>query len=100
MNDDEMLWLTTEDNPFDFFTQQDRWINYDYQMGYNTCGKIAKASRYSHNLSTAENRRAINDACLDLIRNNGTNFVLSRDGTQVFRYLITSKKVPAGAEEI
>ena len=32
------LWITTEDNPFDFFTETDRWINYDYQMGYDTCG--------------------------------------------------------------
>lgn len=63
------LWITTEDNPFDPFTQMDRWMNYDYQMGYNTCGLLARLSRCSHNLTEKENEDAIEDAVKEILRN-------------------------------
>lgn len=91
MQKEREYWLTTEDNPFDFFTQTDRWLNYDCQMGYNTCGKIAKTSRYSHNLSPMERTMAINDACQDIVKNPATNFVLSRNGQKIFFYRLITK---------
>lgn len=80
------LWVTTEDNPFDPFTQMDRWINYDTAQGYFTCAKLARLSRYStRNLSDGENSQAIEDACRDLLRNHP--FTLSRDGKRMVQYL-------------
>lgn len=82
----KQLWITTEDNPFDPFTQMDRWMNYDYQMGYDTCGKLARLAHCSNNLTQAENDTRINEAVLDLIELPGGT--LSRDGTQWIRYVL------------
>lgn len=30
------VMLTTEDNPFDPFTQYDEWYAFDYEKGYHT----------------------------------------------------------------
>lgn len=79
------LWVTTDDNPFDPFTQPNRWLNYDCQMGYFTVGKLVQLSRWSSNLSDKENEDAINEAIHDLIDN--VSFTLSRDGTRIVNYL-------------
>lgn len=79
------LWITTEDNPFDYFTETDRWINYDYQMGYDTCGKVARLAHCSNNLTQFENEERITAAVLDLLELPGGT--LSRDGTQWIKYV-------------
>lgn len=38
----EEVMLTTTDNPFDPFTQWDDWYAYDEQMGYCSCGYLAR----------------------------------------------------------
>lgn len=88
------LWITTEDNPFDPFTQMDRWMNYDYQMGYNTCGLLVKVSRYSHNLTEKENEEAIEDAVKEILRN--IPFAVSSIDQHVVEYLpaIEGKTIP------
>lgn len=63
------VWITTEDNPFDPFTQMDRWIEQDIRSGYNTCGLLARISRYSHNLTEKENESAMEDAVKDILKN-------------------------------
>ena len=83
------LWITTEDNPFDFFTETDRWINYDYQMGYDTCGKLARLAHCSSNLTLSENSERINQAVLDLLETPGGT--LSRDGKRWVNYVIAVK---------
>lgn len=59
------IMLTTADNPFDPFTQFFAWFNYDWRMGYNTCGWIDKLAPTSDNLTDYENtwiiQRAINE---------------------------------------
>ena len=32
------LWITTEDNPYDPFTQFQHWLSWDQSHGYDTCG--------------------------------------------------------------
>ena len=52
----EQLWITTNDNPFDFFTQFDDWYLFDESKGYHTCSLVARVARTSSELSDYENR--------------------------------------------
>ena len=42
---DQMIWLTTNDNPFDFFEQFDDWYKFDESKGYCTCSLIARITK-------------------------------------------------------
>ena len=55
-------WVTTEDNPFDPFTQFDDWDRYDRDSGYHTCRHIAGLAQTSSALSEAENEAEIEEA--------------------------------------
>lgn len=46
----EKFRLTTEDNPFNPFTQWDDWYLFDLQKGYYTCERLAKLSRLPSHL--------------------------------------------------
>lgn len=65
---DTEVMLTTFDNPYDPFDDFISWWMFDTEMGYNTCGLIARLSRYSEELSVSEDKleteRAI-DAIVD-----------------------------------
>ena len=65
---DTETMLTTFDNPYDPFDDFTSWWMFDTEMGYNTCGLIARISRYSEELSVSEDKleteRAI-DAIVD-----------------------------------
>ena len=67
-------WVTTEDNPFDPFTQFDDWDRYDRDSGYHTCRYIAGLAQTSNALSEAENEAEIEEAVdricmLNVLRN-------------------------------
>ncbi len=51
MAQDEEYMLTTEDNPYNPFTNFDEWYAFDTQKGYNTCGYLARVSFTSSELS-------------------------------------------------
>lgn len=57
--------LTTTDNPFDPFTQNDEWRQWDMQNGYHTDAYLARIIRFSFDLSEAdqeaEEERAIDE---------------------------------------
>ena len=36
------FYLTTSDNPFNYFTQYDQWLRYDTDYGYNTNCLVAR----------------------------------------------------------
>lgn len=56
--------LTTQDNPFDPFTQFDDWFEFDEKNGYHSCQLLARVAKVSDELSNAdynaEVERAIN----------------------------------------
>lgn len=63
----KQVWITTVDNPFDPFTQWDRWFNYDEQMNYKTCERVASLAHCNEeNLSPKENDELINQAIVRL----------------------------------
>lgn len=91
MKEREEIWATTEDNPFNPFTQWNRWANYDYQMGYNTCDKIAYLAACSDNLTDQENRDNLDHAVIDLCANG--SFVIQPVMQKVCYYRLVSPKI-------
>lgn len=37
--------LTTKDNPYNPFTEWEKWYDYDEALGYHTCGLIARIAK-------------------------------------------------------
>lgn len=68
MSQTKDIWITTVDNPFDPFTQFDRWLNFDEQNGYRTCERVARLAHCSpENLTTKENNEMIDIALTRLV---------------------------------
>lgn len=69
-------WVTTRDNPFNFFTQFDEWYAFDTQMGYNTCSYVDRIAKTSNSMSEQDRMRAINEAVDEIVAFNLTgNYV-------------------------
>lgn len=68
--EDDVVMLTTIDNPYDPFTEFDEWNAYDIQAGYNTCGYVARIARTSPELSEADETIAINQAIDEIVKLN------------------------------
>lgn len=56
------IMITTEDNPFDPFSQWDEWYFYDLSQGYNSCERLARLVKTSPQLSDAVNNVEVEDA--------------------------------------
>ena len=81
-------WVTTRDNPFDFFTQFDDWFAFDTQMGYNTCCYIDRIAKTSNSMSEFDRKKAINDAVDEIMRFNltGNNVMVEKDDDEDDEY--------------
>lgn len=53
-------WLTTKDNPYDYFDDFDNWYQFDVSHGYDTCGKIMRESNYTSEAPSVYNVAEIN----------------------------------------
>jgi len=60
--------LTTFDNPYDPFTQFDKWLLFDMEKGYNSCAYLARIARTSDELTEEENNQAVNSAIDEIIK--------------------------------
>ena len=65
-------FVTTLDNPFDYFTQFDDWYAYDTQMGYNTCSYVARIAKTTSAMSERDEILATNQAVDEILRLNLT----------------------------
>jgi hypothetical protein len=61
------VMLTTFDNPYDPFEDFVAWWQYDNEMGYNTCGKIARIAKSSEEFSSIEEQRETERAIDEII---------------------------------
>lgn len=67
-----VTFVTTLDNPYDYFTQFDEWYAFDTEKGYNTCAYIARIANTSKEMSDADYEQAVNDAVDEIVRLNIT----------------------------
>lgn len=61
-------WLTTKDNPYDYFDDFDNWYQFDVSHGYDTCGKIMREAHYTSEVPPAYNKAAIDDAIEQILK--------------------------------
>ena len=64
------VMLTTVDNPFDPFTQFEKWQAFDESKGYYTCAYLARIAKVSDELSEADELLAIEQAIDEIVRMN------------------------------
>ena len=62
--------LTTDDNPFDPFTQFDEWNVYDELSGYYTLAYLGRIVKTSDEISEADQRIAIEQAIDECVAEN------------------------------
>lgn len=68
------MWITTVDNPFDPFTQWERWFNFDEQHNYKTCERVARLAHCDPTtLTEKENDEFVNQALISLVDMYGDN---------------------------
>lgn len=60
--------LTTNDNPFDPFTEFDSWLLFDMEHGYNSSAYLARIARTSDQLSEEENDVEVERAIDEIIK--------------------------------
>ena len=62
-----MVRITTEENPFNPFTEWNEWYFYDLSKGYSTCERLDRIAKTSSELSDEVNDEELNDAIDQLI---------------------------------
>lgn len=68
------VFITTFDNPFDYFKQFDEWYAYDHIKGYNTLEYLARIVRLAPDLSEEETNLEIENAIDSIIEWNGSMY--------------------------
>jgi hypothetical protein len=66
----EQSMLTTTDNPFDPFTQNDEWRAYDESKGHYTNCYLARVANWSPDLSPIDESIAIETAIDEIVKEN------------------------------
>lgn len=62
--------LTTKDNPFDPFTDFDKWYAFDEAKGYHSCSYLARIAKTSSAFSDDDQIRETNRAIDEIIKLN------------------------------
>jgi hypothetical protein len=65
--EDYEINITTYDNPFDPFTEYEKWNDFDIEKGYYTWQKIARIANLSDAMTEKEEKEEIERAILRLI---------------------------------
>ena len=66
----DQVMLTTEDNPFNPFTQFDEWNDYDEAQGYNTNAYLARVANVAESLTEDEYNNEIQNAINEIVTMN------------------------------
>ena len=65
------VFITTKDNPFDYFKQFNQWLNFDRQKGYYTLEYVARLARLAPDLSEEQERLEMEDTFNRIIEWHG-----------------------------
>ena len=82
---ERVVYLTTEDNPYNPYTHFGEWYAFDVSHGYNSCGYLARLARTSSAIPDQENAIEIESAIDRIVELNPTgNFkkLVFIDGVQ------------------
>ena len=71
MSGTKEVFITTVDNPFNYFTQFDSWYAYDHLKGYNTLEYLGRLVKLAPDLSDEDERNEIESAIDSIIEWNG-----------------------------
>ncbi len=71
-NSNEEVFITTFDNPYDYFTQFDEWLAFDRINGYYTLEYLARIVKDAPDLSEVEEKEEIESAIDKIIEWNGS----------------------------
>ena len=66
--------LTSVDNPYDPFTEFEKWFLFDVLNGYNSCAYLARIARTSEQLTEKENLNEIDRAIDEIVMLNPTMY--------------------------
>lgn len=65
------VFITTYDNPYDYFEQFDEWLNFDRQKGYYTLEYVARLAKLAPDLSEEEQKIEMENVFNTIIEWNG-----------------------------
>ena len=65
--------LSTVDNPYNPFTEFERWWRYDVEHGYNSCAVLARVARLSDALTDEESARETKRAIDEIVKYDPLN---------------------------
>lgn len=71
MNNSKEVFITTYDNPYDYFKQFNEWLNYDRQKGYFTLEYVGRLAKLAPDLSDEEEKNEIENTIDSIIEWNG-----------------------------
>ena len=60
--------LTTSDNPYNPFTEWDKWYQFDESHGYHSCSLLARIAKTSSGLPPKENEIIIEQAIDSIVK--------------------------------
>lgn len=70
----ETIYITTEDNPYDPFDDWDSWLSFDIFQGYCTCENLARrVGTLPESLTDDENAYFIEQAIDEMVKYGAVN---------------------------
>lgn len=80
----EKAWVTTSDNPYDYFTEYDKWYDFDESHRYSTSGLVARLARTNNEYSDEQMDNDIERAITDICRNSEIYLAMVTDNPKVY----------------
>lgn len=87
----ENVWVTTSDNPYDYFTEYEKWYDFDESHRYSTSGLVARLANTNNELTDDQMNYDIENAITDICENSSLYLSLVTDDPKV-HYIRVKRK--------